>query len=115
MTPVSWSGFLSQSHSSDYIINQVNSLRLLLPWLVNLKYYPAYNLLIVQNNVLLVSALNFVKEVSTVCLKESLVTDKQVRFGRDQPFMSALASCPPYSGVHLEGVYCITGSDAIDV
>ena len=69
-----------------------------------------------QKNVLLVSALNFVKEVSTVRLKESLVTDKQVRFGRDQPFMSALARCPPYSGVRLiRESYCITGSDAIDV
>ena len=35
-----------------------------------------------------------------VHLKESLVTDKQVRFGRDQPFMAR--RCPPYSGVRLE-------------
>ena len=44
--------------------------------------------------------------MSTVCLREGLVTDRQVKFDRDQPSMSALGRCPPYSGVRLERVDC---------
>ena len=40
-------------------------------------------------------------------VKESLVTDKQVKFGRDQPSMSALGRCPLYSGVRFKRVDCI--------
>ena len=36
--------------------------------------------------------------------QEILVTDKQVKFGRDQPSISILGRCPPYSGVRLERV-----------
>lgn len=92
-------------------INQVNSIKYFLVirsvWDYYCRGWSIWNNIwpiiywLCKKNVLLVSALNFVKEVSTVRLKESLVTDRQVRFGRDQPFMSALARCPPYSGVRL--------------
>ena len=40
---------------------------------------------------------NCVKKLSAVRLKESKVTDEEVKFGRDQPFISTLGRCPPYS------------------